>query len=83
MTAVIETIIFCDGKDNICKGTSFANGDLRHLSANQQRKAYSQNTDAEGSWINIGKKDYCPKCALKVNTIGRRRRTSLSRSNSR
>ena len=65
MSAIKETLIFCDGNgggilanDFSCPNTdAYGGGDARQQSARQQRMGYG----ADG-WVFRAGKDYCPEC---------------------
>ena len=64
MSVVIETLIFCDGKDCALDGP-YCDGDGRSESAMSQRRGFEIN-----GWRRVGSKDYCPHCILKLPIRG-------------
>jgi hypothetical protein len=56
MSVTIETIITCDGDSPRCVGT-YCDGDVRSLSAKQQRDGFSNN-----DWHIVDGNDICPRC---------------------
>lgn len=78
MSAVKETLIFCDGRDGgvlrndfTCPQTGpYADGDSRSLSAVQQRASYRKD-----GWRYIDGKDYCPACVKAIRALKRREGT--------
>lgn len=71
MSAVKETLIFCDGADGGVLANDFtcpmdgpyAPGDARSRSAKEQRAGYGLD-----GWVFRGGKDYCPDCAKRLNS---------------
>ena len=60
MSAVKETLIFCDGFSCPEDGP-YSAGDARSRSAKSQRSSYG----ADG-WVYRNGKDYCPACAKAI-----------------
>lgn len=63
MSAVTETLIFCDGGPK-CKsdGDPWANGECRSDTAKLQRHRYQVD-----GWQYINGKDFCPDCIRRMN----------------
>lgn len=62
MSAIIETLIMCDGGPETCpQSGAFCWGDMRDKTAKEQRAA----AKSEG-WIFRNGKDFCPECAVRL-----------------
>jgi hypothetical protein len=69
MSAVKETLIFCDGSEGGVLGNDFTcpldgpygSGDTRSRSAKSQRASYGID-----GWVYRNGKDYCPDCAKRL-----------------
>lgn len=74
MSAIKETLIFCDGQDGgtlandfTCPMTGpYGDGDTRSRTAVSQRNGYA----ADG-WLYRNGKDYCPACAKRLGYVSR------------